>query len=88
VQTTVPGQNARLAFTGSTGQQVTLKVSAVTMASAKVSILNPDGTTLVAPKVFGTTGTTVTASLPAGGAYSIVIDPQSSFTGSATLTLT
>ena len=88
VSTGVPGQNARLAFTGSGGQQLTLKLSAVTMASAKISILNPDGTTLVAPRAFGTAGITVTATLPLTGTYTIAIDPQSSYTGSATLTLT
>jgi large repetitive protein len=88
VTTTVPGQNARLSFNGSSGQQVTLKLSAVTLPSFKVSIINPDGSTLVAPKIFGTGGGTLTASLPVAGMYTIVIDAQTSSTGSVTLTLT
>src|SRR5262249_5966157 len=47
--TTTPGQNARPTFTGSVGQRISLKVSAVTMTQAKVSITKPDGTNLVAP---------------------------------------
>jgi len=88
VTASVPGQNARLTFNGSAGRQVTLKLSGVTLASTKVSILNPDGSTLVAPKIFGTSGTTVTATPASSGTYTIVLDPQSSSTGSATLTLT
>jgi hypothetical protein len=88
VTTSVPGQNARLTFTGIAGRQVTLKLSAVTMSSVKVTILNPDGSTLGASKTFGTGGGTLTVSLPTAGAYTIVIDPQTSATGSATFTLT
>src|SRR5205807_608260 len=64
VTTIVPGQNARLTFNGNTGQQVTLKLFAVTISSVKVTIINPDGSTLIAPKTFGTSGGTLAASLP------------------------
>ncbi len=87
VTTTVPGQNARLSFAGSAGQQVSLNVSAVTMTLLKVSILKPDGTTL-ASSTFGNGGGTISATLPTTGTYTIVVDPQSSYTGSATLRLT
>jgi hypothetical protein len=93
VATTAAGENARLTFEGDAGQRVSLKITDVTIgasccSSAKVSILKPDGTTLVAPGYFGTNGGFLdTRTLPLGGSYTIVIDPQSGATGSATLTL-
>lgn len=88
VRSTVPGQNAVLTFSGNAGQAVSLKLSAVTISSTRVSILNPDTSTLVAPRTFGTAGGTVTVTLPSAGTYTIVVDPQVSATGSMTLTLT
>jgi hypothetical protein len=71
----------RLKLTG-----VTIDTSAT--ASAKVSILNPSGTTLAAAAFFGTNGGFVDAkSLPTTGTYKIVIDPQSSAVGAVTATL-
>jgi hypothetical protein len=93
VTTTVPEENARLFFDGVAGQRISLKLTGVTIgasgySSAKISILNPNGSTLVSPSYFGTSGGFVdTKSLPATGKYAIVIDPQGNSTGSATLTL-
>jgi subtilisin family serine protease len=93
VTTTAPEENARLASDGAAGQRISLKLTNVTIgtssySSAKVSILNPDGSTLVAPTYFGTSGGFVdTKTLPVEGRYTILIDPQSSATGSVTLTL-
>jgi subtilisin family serine protease len=88
----VPGLNGWRTFTGTAGRTVTLKLSAVTIgssccSSAKVSVLRPDGTTLVSPQNFGTTGKTMSFSLPVGGVYSIFVDPQSNGVGSVTLAL-
>ena len=93
VTTTAPEENARLAFDGAAGQRISLKLTNVTIgtsgfASAKVSILNPDGGSLLAPTYFGTSGGFVdTKTLAVEGRYTIIIDPQSSATGSVTLTL-
>ena len=93
VTTTVPEENARLSFDGVAGQRVSLKLTEVTIgtsgySSAKVSILNPNGSALVSPAYFGTSGGFVdTKSLPTTGRYAIVIDPQGTSTGSATVTL-
>jgi subtilisin family serine protease len=86
----VPGQNGWRTFSGTAGRTVTLKLTAVTIGtsccnSAKVSILRPDGTTLVSPTNFGTSGKALTFSLPASGVYSIFVDPQSNGVGSVTL---
>jgi hypothetical protein len=50
-------------------------------------VLRPDGTTLVSPASFGTSGKTLSFSLPTTGAYSIFVDPQSNGVGSVTLSV-
>jgi subtilisin family serine protease len=93
VTTTVPGQNARLVFSGVAGRQVSVRLTDVTIgssggASAKISILKPDGSTLVGATSFGTNGGFLDAkALPVSGTYTIVLDPQSNAVGSATVTL-
>jgi subtilisin family serine protease len=93
VAMTVPGQNARPAFSGTAGRQIALGVSGVTVGTSaysglQVSILKPDGTALVTPATFGTNGGLIdTRTLPVSGTYTIVVDPQGAATGSATLTL-
>src|ERR671919_84759 len=92
VGTTVPGQNAKATFTGSAGQRVSVKMTNVTIgtsttAGSKVSLLKPDGTVLVPAINVGTRGGFLEATLPAAGTYSVFIDPQTSSTGSMTLTL-
>jgi hypothetical protein len=88
VTTTAPGQNARLTFDGAAGSRISLNLTAVTLSSTRVSILNPDGTTLVAPTTVGTAGAFIDPkTLPASGTYAIVVDPQTTATGSMTLSL-
>jgi subtilisin family serine protease len=92
VAMTVPGQNGRVTFTGTGGQTVTLKLTGVTIGtscctSAKVSVLKPDGTTLVSPAYFGLSGKTFSFSLPATGTYSVFVDPQSNGVGSVTVSI-
>jgi subtilisin family serine protease len=89
----VPGQNALATFSGNQGRRIALKLSNVTIGtssccSARVSILKPDGSTLVFATPFGTSGGFVdTRSLPVSGTYTILVDPQLTDVGSATLTL-
>jgi hypothetical protein len=93
VSTTVPGQNVRIGFDGVAGQRVSLKLTGVSFGTsccsgATVSILRPEGSTLVAPALFGTNGGFLdTKTLPITGSYTVVLDPQSNATGSATATL-
>jgi uncharacterized protein YhfF len=93
VGTTVPGQNARVTFAGVAGHRISLKLTGVTIgtstsSSAKVSILNPSGTALVSPTLFGRNGAFVDVkTLASTGTYTIVVDPQSNAVGNATLTL-
>jgi hypothetical protein len=87
-----PGQNGTLTFAGTASQRVSLRLSNVTIGNtsccgAKISLLKPDGTTVVPPILVGTFGATITATLPVTGTYSIVVDPQQAYVGSITLTL-
>src|SRR6266511_3657872 len=89
----VPGQNARITFEGILGQRVSLRASGVTIGSSpccslNLSSLKPDGSTFVTPTLFGTGGGFLdTQMLPAGGMYTILVDPQGTDLGGATLTL-
>jgi hypothetical protein len=86
ITTTAAGQNARLQFDGTAGDGITIRMTAVTITSSFVSVLKPDGTTLVSPLGVSTSGGKINTRLPVTGTYTIVIDPQSSYTGSMTLT--
>jgi YD repeat-containing protein len=85
---TVPGQRARYTFTGTAGQWVNLGLSSVSLTSSTVSMLKPDGTTLVSTSI-STSGGSLdpTTALPTTGTYTIVVDPASTYTGSMTLNL-
>jgi uncharacterized protein YhfF len=84
-----PGRDAALTFSGSSGQNVTLDLTSVTIGSsgccsAKVSVLKPDGTRLLNPLFFGTSGLSRNLTLDGAGTYTVVIDPQSNATGNVT----
>jgi YD repeat-containing protein len=82
-----PTQNARFAFTGTAGQQLGLGLTAVTIASSTVSILKPNGATLVSKSVTTSGGSLDLPALPVSGTYTILVDPASTYAGSITLTL-
>ncbi len=86
VTATVPGQNARLTFNGAAGQAVTVTLSAATIQSGTVSILRPGGATVVI-RFFFAPGGTLTATLPATGSYTLLVDPFNAATGTATVAL-
>jgi hypothetical protein len=83
---TVPviGQKARVSYNGTAGQTIGVNLTNPT-ASIKVSVLKPDGSPFIgatnAPNFFPM------SNLPATGAYTFVVDPQGSATGSVTLSL-
>jgi len=91
----IPGQNAQLTFNGTAGQLASVQLNISTFSSwfseVNVSILSPDGSTLVS----GTLGTNTElgfspilgpTTLPVTGTYTIVIAPNGA-TGSATVSL-
>jgi YD repeat-containing protein len=93
VATTTPGQNAKLTFSGTAGQRVSLLVSNSTYPNqpsswaAGVSILKPDQT-LLASTTYTGGGTFIDVqALPVSGTYTVLLDPNRTGTGQATLTL-
>ena len=84
--TTVPGQNARATFDAPAGARVSLRLAGVTVKSATVALVR--GTSTVASTVVGTAGGFLDVqALAAGGEYALVVNPQTSYTGSLALTL-
>jgi RHS repeat-associated protein len=91
-----PGQGLAATFSGAPGQQVTVRLSSVTVVGAgndgccstKVWIANPDGSSVTSHTYLGTGGGTIGATLPAAATYTVVVDPQGPATGAATLDLT
>ena len=88
VTTAVPGQGARVTFEGAATSRVSVKVSGVTMAGARISLVGPDSAVLVAPVYVGAGGGFVEpTTLPASGRYALVVDPATDATGAVTLTV-
>ena len=96
VTTTSAGDNIRLTFTGTVGQRVSVKLSSVTIGtsgccSTRLSILKPDGSTLGGSSNWvyaGTSGGYLDVqSLTIAGTYTVLVDPEGTAIGSATVTL-
>jgi hypothetical protein len=91
VSITTSGDNGRLTFNGSANQRIFVRFTGVTIGtstccSTLVSILKPDGATLGSAKFIGTSGGYLdTAILPTTGPYTILVDPQGTSTGGATV---
>ena len=88
-----PGQNARLAFAGVSGQLLRLSWSGVSIAGANLYVyaylLHPDGSTLKGTSFFnGATGGIDLPALPVTGTYTIFVDPVYGTAMNATLMLT
>lgn len=96
-----PGQNARFTFTGTANDRVCIAIPAPPppppppippppppIASGVVSVLRPDGTTLKFVN-FNSSGASFldTVALPVTGTYTVLVDPSTTNTGDASLTL-
>src|SRR5260370_645714 len=88
------GQNARLAFDGTAGQQLSVGISVVAIATTdfynldlrSVAIYKPDGTPQPAPLSFANAGNgTATQVLPVTGTYTVVVDPYGANAGNGTV---
>ena len=88
VNITTPGQNARLTFSGASGQQVTVHVASNTMGSVTVSLLRADGTALTSTTTSSASFNLATQTLPANETYTIKIDPPGINTGSMNVSVT
>ena len=89
VTATTPGHNPRLTFTATAGQRVSLSLSADTIPSySYVYLLKPDGSQVTNTYIYQNgTGSIATQTLPVDGTYTIMADPQGTYTGSLTIGL-
>ena len=93
ITTTVPGQDARLTFTGTAGQRLSLKVTAAIYPYSELYMLKPDGTRLfeffTQPPATGAPpeGFRDTFTLPTAGTYTIVVNGYLAFPGTTTMSL-
>jgi YD repeat-containing protein len=91
---TTPGQNARLTFTGSAGQRLSVILNTSTLpcpGGGTLTVLNPDGTelgngTLVGGGAFCANNFWDALALPVTGTYTLLLDPDKAATGQVTLT--
>jgi hypothetical protein len=88
VSLTVPGQKASYTMTATAGQQATVRVSGSTFSCVTVALLKPDGTSMVSTFSCGGTFNLATQTLPVNGTYTITVDPNSTSTGSMSLSVT
>ena len=86
VTTTTPGQNGLLTFSGTSGQRISLKVnSGAPFGTADV--LNPDGSGIGSAGMSSFTGFMDVKTLTSTGTHTVKVDPDSTNTGTAVLTL-
>lgn len=97
VTTTRPGQNARLTFSGTAGQQLTAVFNAntlddgnaTTVTGTQLLVLRPTGASAIASNSISTnsSGVTLDMTLPETGTYTVVIRPTRLDKGSLNLQL-
>jgi YD repeat-containing protein len=87
--TTVPGQDARLTFTGTAGQRISLTASNVTNPSAVINVLDPAGNrwNYLAISNHSGTSTLGPGDLTLTGTYTVWVQHSGSNAGSETLQL-
>ncbi len=86
ITTTVPGQNARLTFSGTAGQRFAVNAATNFSVCWTLAIVKPDGTNLSSTFTCGSDLFIDPQQLPVSGTYAILIDPSGSGTGQATVT--
>lgn len=85
-----PGQNGNLLWSGNSGEQFSLKVTGIAIGgSTGLTILNPDGSTMVPLTYMSSGGTTFVdqKTTATTGNYTISVNPSVGNTGDATFTL-
>ncbi len=90
VTTTTPGQNVRLNFLATAGQRISLQFSNSTFSGCfgvYEVIKSADEVTLASNGFCTATGFVDTVTLPVGGYYTLMVDPQGVTTGSQTVVL-
>lgn len=78
---------ALVVFDGTAGQRIALQATNSTISSSTVTVINPDGSNLLNPTSLSANWFIDPLTLPVTGTYTIVVDPNSTFTGTMNLTL-
>lgn len=86
---TTAGQTGTLTFSGTAGQSITILVTGLSIPQSNLSVLKPDGSTLVGATLVAIGGVDLIPlpPLPATGTYTVVITPLSNAIGKITLQL-
>jgi hypothetical protein len=82
-----PGQRVLMSFAGVQNQFVTLSLTSDTISNANVSIIGPDGITVISAPM-GTAGGSLQPQLPSTGNYTVLVNPVGSIGGGFGLALT
>jgi Carboxypeptidase regulatory-like domain/IPT/TIG domain len=82
------GQNANLTFDGTSGAQVTVRITGNAMGSVTVRLVSPSGTVLTSSSSASASFNLSTQILPTTGVYTIIIDPNGLNTGNITIGVT
>ena len=88
VPITIPGQNAQLTFSGTSGQQVTVHITANTVGLTAVKLLRPDLTVMTTTTSGSSSFNLATQTLTVTGTYTISVDPSGTRTGSMNVSVT
>jgi hypothetical protein len=88
VTITTPGQNALFTFAGTSGQQVTGRLSSNGISCVNLRLLRPDGTQQTSGFTCGATLNLSTQTLATTGTYTVVVDPSGYATGTTNVRVT
>jgi hypothetical protein len=88
VTITTPGQNGSFTFSGTNGQQVTVRVTANVLGVVTVALKRQSGTQLTATTSIAGAFNLATQTLPATETYTVTVNPDGSNTGSLNLSVT
>ena len=83
------GQNGSFTFSGTSGQQVTVRVTQNTITLVTVKLLKPEGTQLATSGLTASSSFNLsTQTLSATGTYTVIVDAYDIYTGSLQLAVT
>jgi len=88
VTISTPGQNGLITFSGTSGQQVTVRVTSNTISSVTIKLLKPDGSQLTSTSSSSSSFNLAQQTLPTSGTYTIVVDPNGTSTGALNVNVT
>ncbi|MBA4284856.1 MAG: peptidase, partial [Xanthomonadaceae bacterium] len=89
IVTTTPGQNGLATFPGTTGRLATVRVTGNTIGFVALTLLHPDGTTVLATYSSAANSFSMPAvTLPATGTYTVQTNPSGTAFGTLNISVT